>query len=319
MKKILASALLAVATGGAALAQSYPAKSISMVNPGPPGGAIDNVARVIAAEMSLQLKSPIVMLNVDGAGGTLATARVAQAAPDGYTILFHHMGVATAPSLYRKLPFNALKDLVPLGLTTEVPTVIIARKDLPAATVPELVKFLKAQGDKISMGTTGPGNVADLCASVFMARLGDSYTRIQYRGSPPALLDMGAGRIDLMCDQTSTAAAQIKAGTVKAYGVATRERLSILPETPTLTEQGLPFEFSVWQGVYAPAGTPQEAVSKLSAALQAAVRSDAVRQKLAQMAVTVVSPDRATPGAHREFLEQETRRWAEVLKNAEKQ
>ncbi|MDO8277040.1 MAG: tripartite tricarboxylate transporter substrate-binding protein, partial [Burkholderiaceae bacterium] len=233
MNKLLI-ALFAVLVGGpAAHAQGYPTKPITMVNPGPPGGAIDNVARVVAAEMANVLKGSIVMGNVDGGGGLLATTRVARAAPDGYTILFHHIGVSTAPSLYKKLPYDTLKDLIPIGLTTEVPMVVVARNDLPPKTVPELVTFLKAQGNKISMGTTGAGNVADLCASVLMTRLGDKYTRIPYRGAPPALMDMAGGRVDIMCDQTSTSAAQIKAKTVKAYGVATRERLAILPDVPT--------------------------------------------------------------------------------------
>jgi tripartite-type tricarboxylate transporter receptor subunit TctC len=319
LKNIIAALLLATLAHIAVAADDFPNRSIFMINPGPAGGAIDNVARVIAEAMATKLKTNIVTLNVDGAGGILATSKAAHATPDGYTLLFHHIGVATAPALYEKLPYDTLKDLVPIGLVSEVPMVLVARNDLPPKSVPELVTYMKAQGSRLSFGTTGPGNVADLCASVLLSQLGVDATRIPYRGAPPALLDMASGRIDLMCDQTSTSAAQIRAKTVKAYGVATKERLAILPDVPTLIEAGLNFEFSIWQGIYAPAGTPQIAIDKLSSALLAAVQSESVKQKLALLGVTTVAAIRATPAAHRLWLDQELKHWADVYKSTPKQ
>lgn len=319
--KTMLLAMLAVFSAmlAPARADDYPSKPITMVNPGPAGGAIDNVARVIAEAMSVDLKQSVIMLNLDGGGGTIATARVAHAAPDGYTVLFHHIGIATAPALYKHLPFDTAKDLTPVGLTTEVPMVLAARKDFPPKTVQELVPYLKQQGQQILMATSGPGNVSELCASVLMRQLGDNFTTIPYRGSPPALIDIIGGRVDMICDQTSTAAAQITGKALKAYGVAANARLSILPDVPTLTQEGLPFVFSVWQGLYVPAGTPAPIVARLSLSLQRAVQSDSVKAKLAPLGVTVVDASRATPEAHRAFLEQELKHWAEVYQDSPKQ
>ncbi len=320
MKTMLRAALaLLCAAAVSAQAAEYPSKPITMVNPGPAGGAIDNVARVIAEAMSTDLKQNVVMLNLDGAGGTIATARVAHAAPDGYTLLFHHVGVATAPALYKHLPYDALKDLVPIGLTSEVPMVLVARKDFPPQTVQALIPYLKQQGKQILMATAGPGSASALCDSVFERQLGDSFTFIAYRGSPPALIDIVGGRLDMICDQTTTAATQITSKALRAYGVAAKSRLPILPDVPTLTEEGLPFVFSIWQGLYVPAGTPQPIIARLSLALQHAVTSDSVKAKLAPLGVTVVDPGRATPEAHRAFLEQELKHWAEVYKDTPKQ
>lgn len=303
----------------AARAETYPSKPITLVNPGPAGGAIDNVARVIAQAMSVDLKQNVVMLNLDGAGGTIATARVAHAAPDGYTLLFHHIGIATAPALYKHLPYDTLKDLTPVALTSEVPMVLVARNDFPPKTVPDLIKYLKEQQKKIMLATSGPGNVSELCGSLLMRQLGDTFTTIPYRGSPPALIDIIGGRVDMICDQTSTSAAQIKAGAVKAYGVAATQRLAILPDVPTLTESGLPFVFSIWQGIYAPAGTPPEIIATLSATLQKVVQSEDVKAKLALIGVTMVDPSRATPEAHRAYLQEELKRWADVYRDTPKQ
>lgn len=310
-------ALLVMQT--AALADDYPSKPITMINPGPPGGAIDSVARVIAEAITADLKQNIVMLNLDGAGGVIATARAAHAAPDGYTILFHHIGIATAPALYKQLAYDTLKDLVPIGLTSEVPMVLLSRLDFPPKTVAELVPYLKQQGKHILMATAGLGNVSELCASVFARQIGADFTFVPYRGSPPALMDIAGGRVDFMCDQTSTAGAQIIAKSVRAYGVAANNRLPSLPDVPTLPEQGLPFTFSIWQGVYVPTGTPQPIIDRLTVALQHALASDTVKAKLQPLGVTTVDPSRATPAAHAAFLREELKHWAEIYKDTPKQ
>jgi tripartite-type tricarboxylate transporter receptor subunit TctC len=319
MKKILAVLLTALCVSPGAHAQgAYPSKPITVVVPGPAGGAIDNVARVIAEGLSEKLNQNVLVLNADGAGGTLATNRVAHAAPDGYTLLFHHIGVATAPALYAKLPYDTLKDLAPIGLSTEVPMMVVARNDLPPKSVHDLLPYLKAQGSKITLATAGPGNVSDLCGTVLMWKLGDAFTRVPYRGSPPALMDIIGGRVDIMCDQTSTAASQVKAKSIKSYGVASNTRLPLLPDVPTLTEQGLPFEFSIWQGLYAPGGTPPAIVDKLSAALQAVIQMDSIKQRLDAYGVATVAPARATPAAHAAFLKTELAKWADLYKAAPK-
>lgn len=315
---ILALATLHCLPAAGQGASDFPSKPLSLVLPGPAGGAIDNVARVIAEAMAVNLGQSVLLINNDGAGGTLATNRVAHAKPDGYTILFHHIGVATAPAIYANLPYDTNRDLIPIGLTTEVPMVLIARKDYPPATVKELLPYLKQQGDKVMLATAGPGNVSDLCGTVLMWKLGDTFTRVAYRGSPPALLDMVGGRVDIMCDQTSTAAAQIKAGAVKAYGVAAPARLPVLSDVPTLAEGGLPFEFSIWQGLYVPTGTPPEVVARLSAALKFAVAQESVRKRLEPYGATVVAAERTTPQSHRAFLVAELRKWSEIFKSSPK-
>jgi tripartite-type tricarboxylate transporter receptor subunit TctC len=320
VKKMLL-ALLMTLTGiaAASAADTYPTKPISVVIPGPAGGAIDNVARILAEAMATKLDTNVLVLNVDGGGGTIATARVAHAKPDGYTLLFHHIGVATAPALYAKLPYDTLKDLMPIGISTEVPTVLVARTDLPATTVKDLVPYLKSQGSKILLATSGSGSVSDLCGSVLMAKIGTHFTPVAYRGSPPALIDMMGKRLDLMCDQTSTAASQIKAKGIKAYGVAASSRLPLLPDVPTLTEEGFPFTFSIWQGFYAPANTPPAVIAKLSAALQSVVQMDSVKKRLQLYGVATVDPSEATPAYHSKLLKSELVKWASFLKDTPKQ
>ncbi|OWT56229.1 tripartite tricarboxylate transporter substrate-binding protein [Candidimonas nitroreducens] len=320
MKPILPLALMsfAMAFTSSQAADIYPSRPITLVVPGPAGGAIDNPARILAEAMAEKLHGSMVVLNASGAGGTLATGRVAHSSPDGYTLLFHHIGVATAPALYKKLPYDTLKDLAPIGLSTEVPLIVIARKNLPPHNVKELMPYLKKLGPKILLATAGPGNVSDLCGTLLMWKLGDKFTTVPYRGSPPALLDMMSGRVDLMCDQTSTAASQVKAGAVKAYGVASKSRLPLLPKVPTLAEQGLDFQFSIWQGFYAPEGTPSAIISKLSKALQAVIQEDSVKKRLEAYGITTVDPSRATPQAHTAFLKEELKKWADLYKNSPK-
>ncbi|WP_454691650.1 Bug family tripartite tricarboxylate transporter substrate binding protein [Achromobacter aloeverae] len=320
MKRILIAALVAFGlASGAQAGDKYPSHPITMVVPGPAGGAIDNVARIIAEGMAEKLGGNVLVLNADGAGGTLATNRVAHAAPDGYTLLFHHIGVATAPALYAKLPYDTLKDLAPIGLSTEVPMIVVGRKDLPPRNVKELIPYLKKQGSHIMLATAGPGNVSDLCGTLLMWKLGDTFTTIPYRGSPPALIDMMSGRVDLMCDQTSTAASQVKAGGVKPYGVASAARLPLLPDVPTLAEQGFDFQFSIWQGLYAPAKTPPDIIARLSAALRDVIQMDSIRKRLEVYGVTTVDPARATPQAHAAFLKQQLKKWADLYKETPKQ
>lgn len=299
--------------------ERYPSKSITIVNPGPAGGAIDNPARAIAKGIAEILKEQVITLNLPGAGGTIATARVANAAPDGYTVLFHHIGVATAPAQYAQLPFDTLKDLIPLGLSTDVQMMVVTRNDFPPKTVKELIAYLNANHEKVTVATAGSGSASELCAALLMKQVGKRFTLVPYKGSPPALLDIAAGRVDLICDQTSTSAAQVKAGNVKTYGVASKERLSLLPETPTLTEQGMPFIFSVWQGFYVPTGTPAAIVQTLSRAIEQAVQNESVQKQLAGYGVMPIAATYRSPEAHKQRLEQEIVIWTELYRNSPKQ
>ena len=311
--------MLFAGESSAQVPERYPSKSITIVNPGPAGGAIDNPARAIAKGMAEILKEQVITLNLPGAGGTIATARVANAAPDGYTVLFHHIGVATAPAQYAQLPFDTLKDLIPLGLSTDVPMMVVARNDFPPKMVKDFIAEVNANHEKITVATAGSGSASELCAALLMKQLGKRFTMVPYKGSPPALLDIAAGRVDLICDQTSTSAAQVKAGNVKTYGVATKERLSILPETPTLTEQGMPFVFSVWQGFYVPAGTPSAIVKKLSRTIEEAVQNEAVQKQLAAYGVMPIAATYRSPESHKQRLEQEIAIWTELYRDVPKQ
>ena len=307
---------------GQVLAQAqerYPSKSITIVNPGPAGGAIDNPARAIAKGMAELLKEQVITLNLPGAGGTIATARVANAAPDGYTVLFHHIGVATAPAQYAQLPFDTLKDLIPLGLSTEVPMMVVARNDFPPKTVKDFIAEVNANHQKITIATAGSGSASELCAALLMKQLGKRFTLVPYKGSPPALLDIAAGRVDLICDQTSTSVSQVKSGNVKTYGVATKERLSLLPETPTLAEQGMPFDFSIWQGFYVPKSTPTAIVQKLSHAIEQAIQNETVQRQLAGYGVMPIAARYRSPEAHKQRLEQEIVIWKELYRDSPKQ
>ncbi len=318
LKKSTFAVVMTAITISASAQVNYPSKPITIANPGPAGGAIDAPARAIAEGISQIKKVPVITQNLPGGGGTIATARVASASPDGYTLLFHHIGVATAPAQYSNLPFNTLKDLVPIGLSTEVPVMIVARKDFPPTSTKELIAYLKTHKDKVTVATSGPGSVSDLCAALLMKQLGERFTLVPYKGSPPALLDISAGRVDMICDQTSTAAAQVKGGNIKTYGVASKKRLPILMDIPTLDEQGFPFEFSIWQGLYAPAGTPEPIIRDISNTLEKAVQTPSVRKQLEVYGIIPIDEMYRTPEGHKKRLEDEIKIWANLYKDLPK-
>ncbi len=251
-----ATALLALSSLSAT-AQTYPNKAITLVVPFAAGGPTDLVARLLGATMTRSLGQPVVVENRAGAGGTVATNYIAKAAPDGYTFLIHHNGMATAPSLYRKLPFNPLTDFEYVSQVIDVPMTLIGRKDLPPNDFKELVAYLRANGNKINLAHAGLGAVSHLCSVLFRQAIGVELTTIPFSGTGPAMNALLGGQVDLMCDQTTGTTPQIKAGNVKLYGVTTSARLKTMPEAPTLAEQGLTgFQMVVWHGVYAPKGTP---------------------------------------------------------------
>lgn len=298
----------------AAPAQDYPTRPVTMVVPFAAGGPTDTVARLVAQSMSKTLGQQVVVENVGGAGGTIGAARVAKADPDGYTLLLHHIGQATAATLYRKLPYNAKTDFAPIGLVTDVPMTIVARKDFPAKDLKELVAYVKANPDKVTLANAGVGAASHLCGMLFMQALGTPLTTVPYKGTGPAMNDLVAGQVDLLCDQTTNTTGQIKGGAVKAYAVTTPTRVASLPDLPTTKEAGLPaVEVAVWHGLYAPKGTPDAVVNKLSAALKVALKDETVKQRFNELGTEPVAEARATPKVLGDYVAAEIERWKPVI------
>jgi tripartite-type tricarboxylate transporter receptor subunit TctC len=298
-------------------AQDYPAKVITMVIPFAAGGPTDTVGRLIARAMGESLKSQVIIENVGGAGGTIAAARVARSAPDGYTIFLHHIGQSTAPSLYRKLSYNVLTDFEPIGLVTDVPMTFVARKDFPATNLKELIAYVKANKDKVTYANAGLGAASHLCGTLFMSAIQTDLTTIPYKGTGPAMNDLLGGQVDFMCDQTTNTTSQIKSGKIKVYGVTTKKRVASLPDVPTMNEAGLPgFEVGVWHALYAPKGTPKAVIDKLVKSLQAALKDPIVKQRFAELGTEPVAENLANPSALRAHLKSEVEKWAPIIKKA---
>src|SRR6266850_3396743 len=306
--------LLSVSQTGA---QDYPTKVITMIVPYAAGGPTDTVARLIAVPMSKTLTQQVIIENVLGAGGTIAANRVAKAAPDGYSILIHHIGMSTAPALYRKLPFNPITDFEPIGLINEVPMTLVAKRDFPAKDLKELIAYVKANKDKLNYANAGVGAASHLCGMLFMSAIQTEVTTVPYNGTGPAMNDLLGGQVDFMCDQTTNTTSQIKAGKIKVYGVTTKKRVASLPNVPTMDEAGLKgFEVSIWHALYGPKGTPKPVIDKLTKALQEALKDATVRQRFADLGTEPVDEKRATPKALRTHLNAENDKWSPIIKKA---
>jgi tripartite-type tricarboxylate transporter receptor subunit TctC len=298
-------------------AQKYPEKVITFVVPFTAGGPTDTVARLTAQPMSTMLKQQIIVENVGGAGGTIGANKVAKAAPDGYTLLLHHIGHSTAPSLYRKLPYNPINDFEPIGLINEVPMTLIARRDFPPKDVKELIAYLKANKDKVTYANAGIGAASHLCGMLFMTAIQTDLTTVPYKGTADVIKDLLGGQIDFTCDQTTNTTSQIKANKVKVYGVTTLKRLSSMPNIPTIDEGGLKgFEVTVWHALYAPKGTPKPIIDTLTKALQAALKDKIVIQRFGELGTEPVAEKRATPDALRAHLKAEIDKWSPIIKKA---
>ena len=319
MKMTILRAAACMALFGSAMvqAQDFPTKTITMVVPFAAGGPTDTVARLVAQSMGTKLKQTILVENVGGAGGTMGAARVAKAAPDGYTIFMHHIGHSTAPGLYRKLPYNAIDSFEPIGLVTDVPMTLVARKDFPAKDLKEMLAYIKANKTKVTYANAGVGSASHLCGMLFMTAIGTELTTVPYKGTGPAMNDLLGGQVDFMCDQTTNTTSQIKSGKVKAYGVTTKTRVASLPDLPTLNEAGLPgFEVAVWHGLYAPHGTSKKIVDTLAGALQTALKDPTVKQRFADLGTEPVADSRARPEALRAHLKSEIDRWGAIIAKA---
>ena len=306
--------LLGVAPLGA---QKYPDKVITIVVPFAAGGPTDTVARLVAVPMSKTLGQQVIIENTLGAGGTIAANRVAKASPDGYTLLLHHIGMSTAPGLYRKLPYDALNDFESIGLINEVPMTLVAKKDFPAKDLKELIAYVKANKDKINLANAGVGAASHLCGMLFMTAINTDLTTVPYNGTAPAMNDLLGGQVDLMCDQTTNTTSQIRAEKIKVYGVTTKKRLASLPNVPTMDEAGMKgFEVSVWHGLYAPKATPKPVIDALVKALQFALKDNVVKERFADLGAEPVAENRATPAALHAYLKAEIDKWTPVIKKA---
>ncbi len=300
-----------------ASAQNYPERNITMVVPFSAGGPTDTVARLVAESMSKDLGQQIIVENVGGAGGTLGAGRVASADPDGYTVLLHHIGMATSATLYRKLAYDTLNAFEYVGLVTEVPMTILSRKTLETTDLKSLIDYARANKDKVTVANAGIGAASHLCGMLFMSAIETPLVTVPYKGTGPAMTDLLGGQVDIMCDQTTNTTKQIQGGTVKAYAVTTAKRLDVLPDVPTVVEAGLPkLEVGIWHGIYTPKGTSAEINEKLSKSLQAALKDENVVARFAELGTTPSSESDATPAALKAKLESEIARWKPVIEAA---
>ncbi len=318
MKRLL---IASVATLVAAAAWAdFPDKPITIVVPFAAGGPTDKVARDFAEAMRKPLGgATLVVENVGGAGGTLGAGKVAKAAPDGYTLMLFHVGMATTPGLYRKLPYNSVDDFEYLGMVNDVPMTLVGRSTLPANNYAELAKWLGDNKGKINLANAGLGSASHLCGLMFQSSIKIDMQTVPYKGTAPAMNDLLGGQVDIMCDQTTNTTGQIEAGKIKAYAVSTDKRLTIpaLSKLPTLDESGLKgFYVSIWHGLYAPKGTPKAVVDKLNAALKMALKDPDFIKRQEALGAVVVTDGRLEPAGHKKFVTAEIDKWGAVIRAA---
>ena len=317
MKLNVIAAIAFTAIAFPACAQTYPSRPITLLVPFAAGGATDTVARVTAATMSRLLGQTIIVENATGAGGTIAATRESRAEPDGYTLMIHHIGIATAATLYRTLPYDTKTAFAPIGLVTNAPMTIIGRPDLPPNSLAELVTYIKANGDKMTFGNAGLGAASHLCGMLFMTAIGKEILAVPYKGNGPVMNDLIAKQIDLTCDQTTNTTGPIAGKLVKSYAITTKARLSSMPDLPTADEAGLKgFEVGAWHGIYAPKGTPDAIIQKLSKTLQEALRDPDLVKRFNDLNTEPVAQDQATPAALKATLISEVDRWAPIIRAA---
>lgn len=310
-------ALALLAAPAVASAQTFPTRPINIIVPFAAGGPTDTVARLLGEAMGRDLGVAVVVENVGGAGGTLGAQRTAAARPDGYTLLVHHIGMSTIPTLYRRLAYDPINGFEPLGKITDVPMTIVGKRNIAANNLAELVALVRRERDRINLANAGVGAASHLCGLLFQQAMNVPVTTVPYRGTGPAMNDLVAGTVDLMCDQTTNTSEHIRAGTIKAFAVTTNRRVPSLPDVPTAIEAGLPgFEVSVWHGLYGPRGMNPETVTRLSRSLQVALRDPGLIRRFADLGTEPVPQDQATPAAHRAFWTADVARWRPVIQAA---
>lgn len=305
---------------GTSLAMAaYPDKPVTLVVPFSAGGPTDRVARDLADALRKPLGVSIIIENVSGAGGTLGATKVAKAPPDGHTLLLHHIGMATAPALYRQLPFKPLEDFEYLGLINEVPMTLIGRASLPARNYSELTRWLSTHKGRANLANAGLGSASHLCGLLLRQHLRFDLMTVAYKGTAPAMTDLLGGQVDIMCDQTTNTTGQIEAGKVRAFAVTTSKRVATpqLASLPTLAESGLKdFHVSIWHGLYAPKGTPQPVLDKINSALQIALKDREFLQRESNQGAMVVNDARVQAAEHKKFVAAEIGKWGPVIRAA---
>lgn len=287
-----------------------------MIVPFAAGGPTDVIARIVGEHMSKTLGQQIVIENVVGAGGTTGITRGAQAKPDGYTIMMGHMGThGAAPALYPKLRYDPVKDFTPIGLAAGTPILIVAKKTMPANNLKEFIEYLKKNQDKVNQAHAGTGSVSHTTCTLFNSIIGVKPTLVGYSGTGPVLNDLVGGQVDYACDQIVNLVEQIRAGSIKAYAIATPERSPSLPDVPTTTEAGLPeYQVSAWNAIFAPKNTPKDVADKLSGALDKALDDAATQKRLLDLGGVLPKGDERTPAYLGEFVKKEVERWTPILK-----
>jgi tripartite-type tricarboxylate transporter receptor subunit TctC len=322
MKKLFALTTLAlVAVTQTAQAADFPNKDkpVTIVVPFVAGGPTDRVARDLAEAMRKPLGTTVVVENVAGAGGTIGANKVAKAANDGYTVLLHHIGMATSPALYRKMPYNTTDDFEYLGMVNDVPMTLIGRPTLPANNYKELITWIDQNKGKINLANAGLGAASHLCGLMFQSAIKVDMTTVPYKGTAPALNDLMGGQVDLLCDQTTNTSGQIEGKTVKAFAVTTNKRLTTpaLKGLPTLQESGLKdFNVTIWHGMYAPKGTPADVTAKINAALKTALKDPEFVKKQEALGAVVVTDKRTDGAEHKKFVAAEIAKWGPVIQAA---
>jgi len=295
----------------------FPERPITLIVPFPAGGPTDALARVLGQRMTEELKQPIVVENLGGAASVLGTARAAKAAADGYTILINDLALASAPALKSNLPFDIRADFIPLGLVNAGPMVLIGRKSLLADTAQLLFAKIKAEKDNVKLGHGGIGTNSHMCGLLIQRALGVKVTSVSYRGTGPAMNDLVGGTLDIICDQSTTAIPQVRAGSVVAYGVTSTTRVAAIPDVPTLAEASLVgFDFVIWHGLYAPKGTPDNVMQTLNHALNSSLDDPAIRKRYEEMGRTEFAADQRTPTVHKARLDVEIERLRKLLHDA---
>ena len=312
---VVLSVIAATALSGSLVAQNYPQKPITLIVPFAAGGPSDTIGRLVADHLGRSLGQQVVVENVGGAGGTLGAERLAKAAPDGYTLLTHHGALAAAPALYSNLRYESKTAFEPLGLVNTGPMVLLSKKTLETASAKELFNWMKAQGNKATIGFAGVGSNSYICATLLQQLLGVKMSMVPYRGTGPAMIDLVAGQIDVLCDQATTAVPQIQGGNVKAYAVTSTERLESIKDVPSAQEAGLPdFSVTIWNGLYAPKGVPNEVVEKVNAAIGKMVADPAILERFAATGTRPFPPEMRSPAAHARHLEREFGRFEAMFK-----
>jgi tripartite-type tricarboxylate transporter receptor subunit TctC len=316
--RIIAAVGALVAGTAPAAAQDWPTRPLTMVVPFAAGGAFDVMGRVFTPRMSESLGQQVIVENIGAAAGIVGTNRVAKAAPDGYTFLLGSVGThAYNPTLYKKLPYNAATDFAPVALFAEQPMVLITRKDFPASNLQEFIAYAKANGAKLQYGSAGVGSTTHLGCALLNAATGINTTHVPYRGGGPAMLDLIAGQVHYMCSNSASALPQIASNTLKGIALLARSRSSLLPSLATAHEQGLvDFEAITWNAFFLPKGTPAPIVKKLNDAVVEAMNAPAVKDRMQELGVDLVAPERRSPEYLQKFVESEIAKWSVPIKAA---